>query len=91
VDTQEPTTSCTHNTTQHTTKTENTITLVPPSHQLAPERRHALLPKVKGRRQGGDGVVKEVGGDDTSEQQGEVACANLVCVMVGVGDPPIIC
>jgi hypothetical protein len=55
------------------------------------EGRHASLPKVKGWRQGGDGVVEEVGGDNTCEQQGEVARANLVCVMVGVGDPPIIC
>jgi hypothetical protein len=42
---------------------------------------------VKGRKQGGDGVVEEVGGDDTCEQEGEVACANLLCVVVGVGLP----
>ncbi len=52
-----------------------------------PKGRHASLPKVKGRKQGGDGVVEEVGGDDTCEQQGEVVPANLVCVVVGVGAP----
>jgi hypothetical protein len=42
-----------------------------------PKGRHALLLKVKGRRQGGDGVLEEVGGDDACEQQGE--CQPCMC------------
>jgi hypothetical protein len=53
-----------------------------------PEDRSTLLLKVKGRREGVGDVVKKVGGDDTTEQQGEVARANVVRVLVGVGSPP---
>jgi hypothetical protein len=57
-----------------------------------PKDRHALLPKVKGRREGVEvAVVDEVVGDDTTEQQeGEVACTNVVCVVVDIGNPPSI-
>ncbi len=47
-----------------------------------------MLLKVKGRREGVGDVVEKVGGDDTTEQQGEVARANVVRVLVGVGSPP---
>jgi hypothetical protein len=49
-----------------------------------------LLLKIKGRREGVEDVVEEVRGDNTTEQQGEVACANVVRVLVGVGSPPSI-
>jgi hypothetical protein len=39
---------------------------------------------------GVEDVVKEVGGDDITEQQGGVACANVAKVVVGVGSPPSI-
>ena len=55
-----------------------------------PKDRSTLLLKVKGRREGVQDVVKKVGGDDTTEQQGEVARANVVRVLVGVGSPPSI-
>ncbi len=55
-----------------------------------PEDRSTLLLKVKGRREGVGDVVKKVGGDDTNEQQGEVARANVVRVLVGVESPPSI-
>jgi hypothetical protein len=45
---------------------------------------------VRGRREVVEDVVKEVGGDDITEKQGEVACANVVRVLVGVGSPPSI-
>ncbi len=47
-----------------------------------------FLLKVKGRREGVEDVIKEVRGDDITEQQGEVAHANMVRVLVGVGSPP---
>jgi hypothetical protein len=43
-----------------------------------PKDRSTSLLKVKGRREGVEDVVEEVGGDDTTEQQGEVARANVV-------------
>jgi hypothetical protein len=53
-----------------------------------PEDRSTLLLKVKGRRERLGDVVEKVEGDDTTEQQGEVARANMVRVLVGVGSPP---
>jgi hypothetical protein len=52
------------------------------------EDRSTLLLKIKGRRQRVGDVVEKVRGDDTTEQQGEVAHANLVRVLVGVGSLP---
>jgi hypothetical protein len=45
-------------------------------------------PKVWGRREGVEDVVKEVRGDGITQQQGEVTCANVVRVLVGIGSPP---
>ena len=53
-----------------------------------PKDRSTSLLKVKGRREGVGDVVKKVGGDNTTEQQGEVARANVVRVLVGVGRHP---
>ena len=53
-----------------------------------PKDGSTLLLKVKVRKEGVGDVVEKVGGDDTTEQHGEVACANMVRVLVGVGSPP---
>ncbi len=47
-----------------------------------------VVPKANEWGEGVDAVVKETVGDNTSEQQGEVAHANLVYVVVGIGSPP---
>jgi hypothetical protein len=49
-----------------------------------------LLLKVKGRREGVKDVVNEVIGDNTTEQQGEVSCTNMACVVVGLEISPSI-
>ncbi len=54
------------------------------------EDKHTLLPKVKARREGLEVVIDDVS-NDTTEQQGDVACASVVCVVVGIGSPPSIC
>ncbi len=55
-----------------------------------PEDRSTSLLKVKGRMERVGDVVEKVGGDDTTEQQGEVARTNVVRVLVGIGSPPSI-
>ncbi len=47
-----------------------------------PKDRHILLPKVKGRREGVKDVAEESVRNNATEQQGEVALASVVCVMV---------
>ena len=59
--------------------------MVPP-----PKDRSTLLLKVKGRREGVGDVIEKVRGDNTTEQQGEVARTNVVRVLVGIGSPPSI-
>ncbi len=39
---------------------------------------------------GVEDVFEEIGGDNITEQQGWVACTNVVKVIVGVGSPPSI-
>ena len=51
-----------------------------------PEERSVPSLNVKGWREGVCGVVEAGVGDDTTERQGEVACANMV--EVGIGSPP---
>ncbi len=53
-----------------------------------PKDRSTLLLKVKGGRKGVGDVVEKFGGDDITKRQGEVACANVVRVLVGIGSPP---
>ncbi len=55
-----------------------------------PKDRSTLLLKVKGRREGVGNVVEKVRGENITEQQGEVARANVVRVLVGVRSPPSI-
>jgi hypothetical protein len=57
---------------------------------LPPKDSCTLLLKVKGRREGVEDVVRQVRDDNTTEQQGEVAPASVVRVLVGVESPPSI-
>jgi hypothetical protein len=47
-----------------------------------------VVPKAQGWMEGGDDVVEKSSGDDITEQQGEVARANMVGANVGVVVPP---
>ena len=58
---------------------------------VSPPKDRSTSPlKVEGGREGVEDVIEEVGVDDTTEQQGVVACTNVIRVLVGVGSPPSI-
>jgi hypothetical protein len=58
---------------------------------VSPPKDRSTSPlKVEGGREGVEDVIEEVGDDNITEQQGGVARANVVRVVVGIGSPPSI-
>ncbi len=53
-----------------------------------PEDKSTLPLKIEGRKVGVEDVFEEIRGDNITEQQGGVACTNMVRVIVGMGSPP---